>query len=209
VASTPGRFSERNRDLYEVAEFSSSESSDAKGKFDSQAGSKDMHGDATLRPVWHTFRVDASFDKQQGITGIGLILRATNKAGRDGAVVARFSESYIGLPIQAGEQFAVLRALEIAFERGYRLLRVRSDYNQMRIVLKDDYQAGVVQEEHNLRGMILRLARKFDQIKFAWIPRRRNQEAHFLARKAVLQSTPVVREDVERFFESGSISKKS
>ena len=71
-----------------------------------------MHGDATLRPVWHTFRVDASFDKQQGITGIGLILRATNKAGRDGAVVARFSESYIGLPIQAGEQFAVLRALD-------------------------------------------------------------------------------------------------
>ena len=168
-----------------------------------------MHGDATLRPVWHTFRVDASSDREQGITGIGLILRATNKAGRDGAVVARFSESYIGLPIRAGEQFAVLRALEIAFERGYRLLRVRSDYNKMRIVLKDDYQAGAVQEEHNLRGVILRLARKFDQIKFAWIPRRRNQEAHFLARKAVVQSTPVVGEDVERFFESGGISKKS
>jgi hypothetical protein len=120
-----------------------------------------------------------------------------------------FTFDRIPHPIQAGEQFAVLRALEIAFERGYRLLRVRSDYNKMRIVLKDDYQAGVVQEEHNLRGMILRLARKFDQIKFAWVPRRRNQEAHFLARKAVLQSTPVVCEDVERFFESGSISKKS
>ena len=168
-----------------------------------------MHGDAILRPVWRTFRVDASFDKQKGITGIGLILQATNKAGRDGTVVARFSESYIGLPIQAGEQFAVLRALEIAFERGYRLLRVRSDYNQMRIALKHDYQAGVVHEEHNLRGMILRLAGKFDQIKFAWISRRRNQEAHFLARKAVLQSAPLVREDVERCFESDSISKKS
>ena len=108
--------------IHYSSEFSSSESSHVKGKFDSQAGSKDMHGDATLRPVWLTFRVDASFDKQQGITGIGLILRATNKAGRDGAVVARFSESYIGLPIQAGEQFAVLRALEIAFEGGYRLL---------------------------------------------------------------------------------------
>jgi len=59
--------------------------------------------------------------QRRGITGIGLILQATNKAGRDGAVVARFSESYIGLPIQAGEQFAVLRALEIAFERGYRI----------------------------------------------------------------------------------------
>ena len=165
-----------------------------------------MYGKATLRPVWHTFRVDASFDKRRSITGIGLVLLATNKAGRDGAVVARFSEAYIGLPIQAAEQFAVLRALEIATERGYRLLRVRSDYNQMRIVLKDDYQAGVVQEEHNLRGMILRLGRKFDQIKFAWIPRRRNQEAHSLARRAMLQSVPVMREDVQQFFESGSIS---
>lgn len=168
-----------------------------------------MHGNAALRPVWHTFRVDASFDKQRGITGIGLILRATNKAGRDGEVVARFSEAFIGLPIQAGEQFAVFRALEIGSDRGYRLLRVRSDYNQMRIVLKDDYQAGVVQDEHNLRAMILRLAQKFDQVKFAWIPRRRNHEAHSLARKAVLQSVPVVREDLQRFFEAGRMSQKS
>jgi len=146
------------------------------------------------------------FHKQRGITGIGLILRTTNKPGRDGAVVARFSEAYIGLPVQAGEQFAVLRALEIASERGYRLLRVRSDYNQMRIALKDDYEAGVVPDEHNLRVMILRLAQKFDQVRFAWIPRRRNQEAHSLARKAVLQSVPVKREDVQQFFESGSIS---
>lgn len=168
-----------------------------------------MHCDAALRPVWHTFRVDASFDKQRGITGIGLILRATNKAGRDGGVVARFSEAYIGLPIQAGEQFAVFRALEIASDRGYRLLRVRSDYNQMRIVLKEDYQAGVVQDERSLRAMILRLAQKFDQIKFAWIPRRRNQEAHSLARKAVLQCAPVAREDLQRFFEAGRMSQKS
>jgi hypothetical protein len=55
------------------SEFSTSESSDAKGKFDSQAGSKDMHGDAILRPVWRTVRVDASFEKEKGITGIGLI----------------------------------------------------------------------------------------------------------------------------------------
>ena len=168
----------------------------ASGEFDSQAGSKNMHENATLRPVWHTFRVDASFHKQKGITGIGLILRATNKPGRDGAVVARFSEAYIGLPVQIGEEFAVLRALEIASERGYRLLRVRSDYNQMRIALKHDYEAGVVPDEHNLRAMILGIAERFDQIKFAWIPRRRNQEAHSLARKAVLQTAPLVRDDV-------------
>ena len=173
----------------------------ATGEFDSQAGSKDMHSNATCRPVWHTFRVDASFDKQRGITGIGLIVRVTNKAGRDGEVVARFSEAYIGLPTQAGEQFAALRALEIASERGYRFLRLRSDYNQMRIVLKDDYQAGVAQDERSLRAMILRLAQKFDQIKFAWIPRRKNQEAHLLALRAVLHSAMLAREDMQRFLE--------
>ncbi len=166
-----------------------------------------MHRNTALRPVWHTFRVDASFDAPRGITGIGLILRATNKAGRDGEVVARFSEAYMGLPIQAGEQFAVLRALEIASERGYRFLRVRSDYNKMRSELKDDYQSGVVPAEHNLRAMILRLAQKFDQIKFAWIPRRRNQEAHSLARKAVLQSAPAVREDLQRCFRQAASLK--
>ena len=165
-----------------------------------------MDGEATVRPVWHTFRVDASFDQRRGITGIGLVLQATNKAGRDGPVVARFSEAYIGLPTQAAEQFAVLRALEIATERGYRLLRVRSDYNQMRRALKDDYRAGVGQDEDNLQGMILRLSKEFDQVKFAWIPRRRNQGAHSLARRAVLQSAPVMRKDVQQFYESRSIS---
>jgi hypothetical protein len=116
--------------------------------------------------------------------------------------VARFYEAYLGLPVQAGEQFAVLRALE-ASDRGYQLLRVRSDYNRLRIALKDDYEAGVVPDEHNLRVMICRLAQKFDQIKSAWIPRGTNREAHSLARKAVLQRAPVVREDVQRFFESG------
>src|SRR6202035_5110083 len=91
--------------IHYSSEFSSSESSHVKGKFDSQAGSKDMHGDATLRPVWHTFRVHASFDKQQGITGIGLILRATNKAGRDGVAALHMTGRDRWLPDDDGEQF--------------------------------------------------------------------------------------------------------
>jgi hypothetical protein len=75
----------------------------------------------------------------------------------------------------------------------------------MRIALKDDYKSGFVPNEHKLRAMILRVAQKFDQIKFAWIPRARNREAHCLARKAVLQKAPVVQEDVQRVFDSGSI----
>jgi len=159
-----------------------------------------MRGETRLRPVWHTFRVDASFNQQRGITGIGLVLQVTNKPGRDGVVVARFSEAYTGLPVQVGEQFAVFRALEIASENGYRLVRVRSDYNQMRTALKRDYEAGIVPDEQSLRAMILRLAQKFDQTKFAWIPRRKNHQAHGLARKAVERAL-FVREDLQRFFE--------
>ena len=170
-------------------------------ELDCQGGSENIEGDATVRPVWHTFRVDASFHQQRGITGIGLVLQATNKPGRDGTVLAKFSEAYTGLPVQIGEQFAVLRAMEIASERGYRLLRVRSDYNQMRKALKHDYEAGTFPDKQSLRVTILRLAQEFDQIKFAWIPRRKNHEAHCLARSAVLHGAMLVREDMERFFE--------
>jgi ribonuclease HI len=163
---------------------------------DSQRLGKEPDWEAADRPVWYTFRVDASFDRQRGITGIGLILRATNKKGRDGQVMARFSEAYTGLPDSVGEQFAVLRALEIAAEAGCRMVRIRSDYNSMRTALKDGYRAGRGQERRSLQGMILRLAREFDEVKFAWIIRRKNHEAHCLARQAVLESTAVVREDI-------------
>jgi hypothetical protein len=76
------------------------------------------------------------------------------------------------------------------------MVRIRSDYNRMRTALKDDYRAGRGQERRSLQGMILRLAREFDEVKFAWIIRRKNHEAHCLARQAVLESTPVVREDI-------------
>jgi ribonuclease HI len=151
---------------------------------------------SATRPIWHTFRVDASFEKQHGITGIGLVLRATHKPGRDGAVIASFGEAYADLPLQAAEPLAILRALEIAAEQGHRFLRIRSDCNRMRTALKDDYQAGVGHNRRGLQGQILRLARQFDQVKFAWIPRRKNQEAHHLARKAVRGCRPIVRVDL-------------
>lgn len=150
---------------------------------------------SATRPMWHTFRVDASFEKQHGLTGIGLVLRATHKPGRDGAVIASFGEAYADLPVQAAEPLAILRALEIAAERGHRFLRIRSDCNRMRTALKDDYQAGVGHDRRSLQGQILRLAQQFDHVKFAWIPRRKNQEAHHLARKAVRGCRPIARED--------------
>jgi ribonuclease HI len=164
-----------------------------------------LNANAVPRPVWHTFRVDASFEYQRRITGIGLILRATNKKGRDGQVLATFCEAYIGFPDGIGEPFAVLRALEIAAEAGYRLVRVRSDYNSMRRALKEAYQAGRGQDWCGVQGKILRLAREFDQVKFAWIARRKNHEAHRLARRGVHQRTATVREDIVRYRAPGGL----
>jgi ribonuclease HI len=161
-----------------------------------EVSSNGADASATPRPVWHTFRVDASFDRRRRITGIGLILRATNKKRRDGQVLASFSEAYIGFPDGVGEQFAVLRALEIAAEAGYRLVRVRSDYSSMRRALKEAYRAGGGKDQHSVQAKILSLAREFGEVKFAWIARRKNHEAHCLARKGVLESIPAVREDI-------------
>jgi ribonuclease HI len=157
---------------------------------------KGMPAVSATRPIWHTFRVDASFEKQHGITGIGLVLRATHKPGRDGAVIASFCEAYADLPPRAAEPLAILRALEIAAEQGHRYLRIRSDCNRMRTALKDDCQAGLGYNRGGFEGQILRLARQFDQVKFSWIPRRKNQEAHHLARKAVRGCWPIVRVDL-------------
>ena len=104
---------------------------------------KGMPAVSATRPIWHTFRVDASFEKQHGITGIGLVLRATHKPGRDGAVVASFGEAYADLPVQAAEPLAILRALEIAAERGYRFLPIRSDCNRMRAASADQLSVGL------------------------------------------------------------------
>jgi ribonuclease HI len=150
---------------------------------------------STARPIWYTFRVDASFDRH-GITGVGLVLRATQKSGRDGGVIASYGEAYADLPTHAGEELAILRALEIAAEQGYRFVRIRSDCNQNRTALKESYEADVGSDRRGLQGRILRVARQFDQVKFAWIPRRKNQEAHHLARKAVQDCRPIVREDL-------------
>jgi hypothetical protein len=73
----------------------------------------------------------------------------------------------------------------------------------MRTALKENYRAGRGQDWRNLQGLFLRLAREFDQVKFAWIIRRKNQEAHFLARKAKLESTPVMRKDILRLLATG------
>jgi ribonuclease HI len=139
------------------------------------------------RPVRLTATVDASHRADRGVTGIGIVLRASDRPGRAGPELARISEQHDGVPAGEIELFAVLRALEHARARGFRRVKVRSDYSAMRRRLKADHAAGRNADAGTLHGRVLLLARTFDDVYFGYQPRRRNQVAHGLARAATFE----------------------
>jgi hypothetical protein len=63
----------------------------------------------------------------------------------------------------------------------------------MRKTLKKDHASGTGLDRSDLHGGVLNLAAQFQEVKFAYVPRRKNQEAHQLARKAVNECTPLRR----------------
>ncbi len=146
----------------------------------------------------HTFFVDASCDLDRGVVGIGIVMRTTERPGRrPGPVAHTFSEAYAGIPSGAAEKFAILRALEIAAEYSATRVKVRSDYNSMRTALKTDHAAAKGLDRRDLHGKVLKLAAQFQEVKFAHVSRRKNQEAHRLARRAVHQCTTSQSRDVD------------
>lgn len=144
-----------------------------------------------MESLKHIISVDASYDETRRITGIGIVIREVqNPKKRRGKVIDEISEAYLGIPGGSGEKFAILRALEIASERGYRIVKVRSDYNAMRKRLKKDYKGNTDRERDGLHATILRLAKTFAEVKFAYQARRKNQNAHRLARRAITEMVP-------------------
>lgn len=146
----------------------------------------------TTRPIMLTAIVDASHRADRGVTGIGIVLHATDLPGRAGPVIARIAEVHSGVPAGAIELFAVFRALEHARERGFRRVKVRSDYNYMRRQLKHDHAAARIADPDSLHGRTLTLARTFDHVVFGYKPRSKNQEAHRLARTATSEPSSTV-----------------
>jgi ribonuclease HI len=138
----------------------------------------------TVRPVTLTAIVDASHRAERGLTGIGIVLHATDRPRRAGPIIDQIAEAHTDVSASEIELFAVYRALEIARERGFRRVKVRSDYNYMRRRLKADHRAGRLGPSGTLHGRTLMLARTFDEVVFAYQPRRRNGMAHRLARSA-------------------------
>jgi ribonuclease HI len=64
-------------------------------------------------------------------------------------------------------------------------VKIRSDYNYMRRTLREQYRQRRMSDGDELRRRILALADLFEYVHFAWVPRRKNQMAHALARQAV------------------------
>jgi ribonuclease HI len=148
------------------------------------------------KPVRYTITVDASCDDRLGIVGIGLIVQETDKPGRRGPIIDQFAEAYRGVPPGSGELFAVFRALELATERGFRRVKVRLDYNYMRKTLKKLHSRQEGQDGNDLQATVLRLATGFDEVRFAYTPRRKNHIAHRLANEARKQRPVVYRNDL-------------
>jgi ribonuclease HI len=145
-----------------------------------------------------TFILDASYDCDTGITGIGIVIHETDKIqkSKNGNIIDEISESYLGIGAGKGELLALYRAFEIAAERGYKNIRTRSDYNYLRKSLKKSYESGEGHDRTDLHGDIIKISRTFEKVEFGYKPRRKNQMAHNLARSAVKQTNPIFREDL-------------
>jgi ribonuclease HI len=142
-------------------------------------------------PEWiHTLTVDASYDRERDVIGVGIVIQERVGPKRRGPILAEIAEAHAGVAPGSGEALAVLRALEIARERGYTRVRLRSDCNWPRRALREQHREGAAVTGDPLKLEILRMARTFEWIDFGYVPRRKNQAAHGLARQG-------------RFFEPG------
>ncbi|GAB6044145.1 reverse transcriptase-like protein [Endothiovibrio diazotrophicus] len=148
----------------------------------------------------YTFIANASHDEKNKITGIGMALHQADKPKRNGVLIEEIKEAYDGIPNKIIELFAIYRALEIARERNYQIVRVRSDYNLIRTKLKEGYEQHIGFEREDLHGEILRMTSDFKLIQFSYKPRRKNQMARQLAREARTLNSPIRRTDLDSIF---------
>ena len=148
----------------------------------------------------HTLIVDASINLDADVIGIGIAIHESDKIkkSRNGILIDEISESYKGILAGHGEMLALYRALEIAKERGYREVRLRSDYNNMRKSLQKSYEENTNFERAGLYGAVMRITREFDSVQFGYKPRRKNQMAHGLARNGAKCLSPILDERLIR-----------
>ena len=131
-----------------------------------------------------TLIVNSSYNHETKVSGIGIIIHETDYPGgsKNGIVIDQLSEAYTGIPAGIGEMLALYRALQISVQRQYKVIKLRSDFNQMRKALKKSYEANSGFERGGLYGAIMTLTKEFESVKFGYNPRRKNQMARRLSR---------------------------
>ncbi len=155
-----------------------------------------MQDETLSKFLRYTLTVDASFNYLERKIGIGILIQATDKPGRRGTIVDELAETHSPTLVSQKEMelFAIFRAIDLAANRNYRRINVRSDCNQLRRLVKEDLKRGQVIGNNSLHVQIFQLTRSFDEVKISYCPRRKNGGAHGLARKGALIE-PRVRND--------------
>jgi ribonuclease HI len=107
---------------------------------------------AHAEPLHHTITVDGSYGFARAVAGVGLVIQQSDRPRRRGQVVDTIAEAFVGVPAGHVEALAVLRALEIAAERAFRILKIRSDHNQLRRTLREHHRSQDGQERDDLQS---------------------------------------------------------
>ncbi len=144
----------------------------------------------------HTLITDASFNHTTGVTGIGIAIHETDRPRRNGVLIDQIAEAYSGILDGHGKTLAVYRALELSLQRGFSVLRIRTDAKCVRKPLKRDLKERTGFDRLDFHGEILRMTRQFESVTFSVKQRRKNQMAHGLARTGAKELEPVIRPEL-------------
>jgi len=138
-------------------------------------------------PVKHTLTVDASCHTREGLVGVGIVIQASDQPGHRGPVLDRLSEVHREVKPSDAELLSVLRALEIAVERGYHLVTVRTDCPHLAEHLRKAQAVDPGRLPEGITRRIVDLAAGFEDCTFRGLTRHRNLEARLLARSGVVR----------------------
>jgi hypothetical protein len=134
--------------------------------------------------------VGSSFLLDLGVTGVGVVLHVTDRPRRRGPVVARVGEAYDDVRPGQALAFAAVRAMELALERGLRVVSVRGPFLKRDRGRLDGGAPRDVSGVSLVGRRLVELARFFVLARVQFTPRRRTLEARVLARVAARSPTP-------------------
>ncbi|GEM_PF-5626180 len=136
----------------------------------------------------HTLTVDASHNALTGAVGIGIVIQERQSKSRRGPVIEEIAEAHKGVSCGSPEEFAILRAIEIAILRGFRRVKIRSDCSSLRKKIRNMHKRPprvAPSKPNETCTTIIRLAGSLEWIDFSYVPRCKNLRAHRLARNVI------------------------